>query len=67
MSLREKGQAQVKAGHLEGLDVVALTESTVMSSLPHIDNPDQLFGHEPQCECIQKEGEDTEHHLKTGV
>lgn len=34
------------------------------SSLPDIDNPNQLFGHKPQCECIQQEGEDTEHHLR---
>lgn len=48
------------------LDVLALIMAggTVhLSSLPDIDNPNQLFGHKPQGECIQQKGEDTEHHL----
>ena len=37
----------------------------VCFSLPDINDPDQLFGHEAQSERVQQEGEHTEHNLRS--
>lgn len=59
MTLGNKGNTQVTAGGA----VRSSSRELFLVSLPDVDHPDQLFGHEPQRERVQKEGEDTEHHL----
>lgn len=65
VSLRDE-HTHVKAVSLHAVKCVGtgLLFQCVKRSLPDIDHPDQLFGHEPQCECIEQKGEHTEHHLR---